>query len=303
MQTSKSPKQTANVAYLAAKNTLPDYSHQYSPQKFTQPQLVACLVLKEFFTTDYRGITGILEDSSDLRKVLELTEVPHYTTLQKAAKRLLKKRTMQKLIESILTLATKEKIIKKSVQVAALDGTGFESHHISNYFVHRKAKTAQGSPQNTHYTRFPKVGVVCDISNHLVIAGIPERGPKFDRTHYRFALKEATRQKTIHTLLADAGYDGEANHVHARDIYNIRTIIPPLIGRKSDTMPRTKYRRLMRTHWPRQLYGQRWQVETVMSMLKRNLGSALRAKSYWSQCREIMLRLFTHNVMIVVPGY
>jgi hypothetical protein len=58
----------------------------------------------------------------------------------------------------------------------------------------------------------------------------------------------------------------------------------------------------MRTRFPQQLYGQRWQVETVMSMLKRNLGSALRARTYWSQCREIMLRLFTHNVMIVLPA-
>lgn len=228
--------------------------------------------------------------------------MPHFTTLQKAAKRLLKKKTMRKLIEGILTIAAQEKIIKTKVQLAAIDGTGFESHHVSRYFVYRKAKTAEGSPQNTHYTRFPKVGLVCDITNHLVLSGIPERGPKFDRTHYRPALKEATQQKTIHTLLADAGYDGEANHAHARNTYGMCTVIPPKIGRQSDAMPRGKYRRLMRTHWPKQLYGQRWQVETVMSMLKRNFGSALRARSYWSQCREIGLRLLAHNVMIVLPA-
>ena len=303
MQTSKSPKQTAIVAYQAAKEVLPLYGHKFSPKKFTQPQLVACLVLKEFFTTDYRGIVGILQDSADLKKVLELKEVPHFTTLQKATPKLLNKRTMRKLMEGILNKAAKEKLIAPIIQLAALDGTGFESHHVSRYFVHRKAKTAQGNQQNTFYTRFPKVGIVCDITNHLVLAGIPERGPKFDRTHYRSALKEATKQKTIDTLLADAGYDGEANHVHAHETYGIRTIMPPLIGRNPQAMPKTKYRRLMRTHWPKQLYGKRWQVETVMSMLKRNFGSALRARSYWSQCREIMLRLFAHNVMIVSPGY
>ena len=46
-------------------------------------------------------------------------------------------------------------------------------------------------------------------------------------------------------------------------------------------------------------YGQRWQIETAFSMLKRNLGSALRARTYWSQCRESMLRVITHNVMIL----
>ncbi len=47
-------------------------------------------------------------------------------------------------------------------------------------------------------------------------------------------------------------------------------------------------------------YGQRWQIETVNSMLKRLLGSALRARTYWSQCREISLRALTLNIMILL---
>ena len=34
-------------------------------------------------------------------------------------------------------------------------------------------------------------------------------------------------------------------------------------------------------------------------MIKRRLGSALQARSYWTQCREIILRVISHNVMIV----
>ena len=33
-------------------------------------------------------------------------------------------------------------------------------------------------------------------------------------------------------------------------------------------------------------------------MLKRNLGSWVRGQSYWSQCRELLLMVITHNVMI-----
>ena len=46
-------------------------------------------------------------------------------------------------------------------------------------------------------------------------------------------------------------------------------------------------------------YGQRWQVETVNSMIKRLLGSALRARNYWTQCREMTLRAIAINVMIL----
>ena len=49
-------------------------------------------------------------------------------------------------------------------------------------------------------------------------------------------------------------------------------------------------------------YGQRWQVETVNSMIKRLLDSALTARTYWSQCREISLKAITLNVMILLAA-
>ncbi len=44
--TSKSPRNVLVMAYRTAKLTLPAYSPRFSPKKFTQPQLFACLVLK-----------------------------------------------------------------------------------------------------------------------------------------------------------------------------------------------------------------------------------------------------------------
>ena len=79
------------TAYATAQRALPAYAHRYSPKKFTQHQLFACLVLKEFLKADYRGIVNILADCPNLCAAIELEQVPHYTTLQKAADRLLKK--------------------------------------------------------------------------------------------------------------------------------------------------------------------------------------------------------------------
>ncbi len=79
------------TAYATAQRALPAYAHRYSPKKFTQHQLFACLVLKEFLKADYRGIVNILADCPNLCAAIELQHVPHYTTLQKAADRLLKK--------------------------------------------------------------------------------------------------------------------------------------------------------------------------------------------------------------------
>ena len=59
------------------------------------------------------------------------------------------------------------------------------------------------------------------------------------------------------------------------------------------------YRRLMQQRFPKKLYGQRWQIETTFSMIKRNLGSSLRARRYQSQSREIRLRILTHNLAVL----
>ena len=87
---SKSPKQVALRALEAAKHSLPAYSATHSPKKFTQHQHFAIAALRQFFRVDHRGIAAILEDSSDLRDVLSLHCVPHFSTLAYAEKRLFK---------------------------------------------------------------------------------------------------------------------------------------------------------------------------------------------------------------------
>jgi len=60
-------------------------------QKFTQPQIVTMLALRQFFKLDYRGTTERLREWEELRDSIELRSVPHFTTLIHAEKRLLKK--------------------------------------------------------------------------------------------------------------------------------------------------------------------------------------------------------------------
>jgi hypothetical protein len=90
------------MALRAACDSLPDHAKAKSPKKFTQPQLVACLVIKEFLQLDYRGIRMLLAEWSELRDVLGLTKVPHFTTLCAAAKRLLGKAKANALLDAVL---------------------------------------------------------------------------------------------------------------------------------------------------------------------------------------------------------
>jgi len=88
----QSPLALARAALAAAAEALPKYSCKYSKHDFTQHQLFALLVLREFLKTDYRGIEELLRDWSDLRQALDLKKVPDHSTLQKAHERLLEKK-------------------------------------------------------------------------------------------------------------------------------------------------------------------------------------------------------------------
>jgi len=80
----KSPVALARAALSIAQKPLAKYSANRSRHDFTQQQLFAILVLRQFFQTDYRGIRQLLQDFSDLRKTPKITKIPHFTTLQKA---------------------------------------------------------------------------------------------------------------------------------------------------------------------------------------------------------------------------
>jgi hypothetical protein len=299
--TSKSPRRVFQVAYEAACQALPAYRHKFSPQKFTQPQLLACLVLKEFARLDYRGLAQHLTDHPDLARLIDLKSVPHYTTFQKAAARLLRAAPARRMFDAVLDRALRAKVRKRRVPLAAVDGTGMERRHTSRYYVKRRSRTGSET-QETTYSRYPKVVRVTDCQSHRVLAAVPGRGPGSDLQQFQAAIPDATGRARMGTLLGDADYDAEWVHEHVRTTYGIRTIIPPERGRPSEKPPAGKWRRWMRQQFDRlkAKYGQRWQTETVNSMIKRRLDSALRARSYWSQCREIILRVITHNVMIVI---
>jgi hypothetical protein len=286
------------AAYEAAREALPAYSHRFSPGKFTQHQLVACLVLKEFLRADYRGLAAHLADQPDLTRAIDLQVVPHYTTFQKAADRLLKAAPARKLFDAVLAQALRKRVRKRRVPLAAADGTGLESRHVSRYYVKRRSKAGSGTEATT-YSKYPKAVFVVDCQSHLILSAVPGRGPGSDLRQFRAALSAAAERARIGTLLADADFDGEWVHEHVRS-FGIRTLIPPERGRPSGKPPAGRWRRRMKRRFDRVKYGQRWQVETVNSMIKRRLGSALRARSYWSQCREIILRVITHNVMIII---
>ena len=222
--------------------------------------------------------------------------MPHFTTLHKASQRLLRYKIADKLLTSTIKRFVKD---SAAIALAAIDSTGLDSNYVSRYFVRRRRSKHLQLWEDTIYKRWPKLAIVCDCSNHAILSAMTTRGPSVDVNQFCQPLKPAAERVRIEHILADAGYDSEQNHEYAREVLNIETTIPPKAGRPTDNLPKGKYRREMRTDFNKEVYGQRWQVETVFSMIKRNFGSALRARNIESQAREMLLLVLTHNIAII----
>jgi hypothetical protein len=294
---SKSPLRVAGVALSTATGVLPPYAHRYSPKKYTQPQLFACLVLKTFLKVDYRGLAAHLADHSDLRAALGLRSVPHFTTPQKASRRLLRAPKARRLFTATVRRFLKR---RRRVKRAALDSTGLECGHASRYHVRRRNGDRKAW-QAVAYSRYAKLEAAFDCQSHLMIGVLVGRGPRVDVDRFVPLLDDAQSRVRLGVALADAGFDSEANHRHAREVRGVRSFIPAAIGRPSAKQPAGRHRRRMRQRLSKRYgrYGQRWQAETGFSMLKRRLATSVSGRCYWSQCRDLMLIAITYNIMLL----
>ena len=103
--TSKSPRAVLAAVHAVAAAAIPAYAHRFSPKVFTRHQVFACLVLEAFLKTDYRGVAALLADCPDLRAAIGMRRTPHFTTLQKAAARLLAAEATTPLLDATVARA------------------------------------------------------------------------------------------------------------------------------------------------------------------------------------------------------
>jgi hypothetical protein len=322
MLTCKSPRKVMRAAWHLASQSLPDHTSKFSRQDgFTLPQLFACLTVKELLKRSYRGAEELLRDCQHWCKDLGMPRAPDHNTLCRAANYLLRACRVRRLLDRVARWAALGRILGLSSHPLAVDSTTYESHHVSRHYERRchqtrkrmRAKEAekQGRKRTRAETvkRLPKLGIGVATRSHLVLSAWTGTGAGSDHPHFEPLVYDAWRRVSNRSfkVAGDAGYDSEAHHELARRDMGLVTLIPPEIGRprKDGGPPGGRWRRRMnkalgtKDGRKRSGYTSRWQIETVNSMMKRNLGSALAGKSAWSRKRDMLLKTITHDLMVL----
>lgn len=304
------------VAHHLARGVLPAYASRFSRRDFTLPQLFACLVVKEQQRRSYRQAEALLRDAPHWCRAIGMRKVPDHNTLCRAAGVLLRRCNVSRLLDAVVRLAATARMLGLSRKPLAGDSSTFERHHVSGHFAARRQRESRRARRRRMrgkrrdpagaLRRLPKLAVAVAAHCHLVVGAWCGTGSGSDSPHFGPLLLDAWRRVPNRRFAAvfDAGYDGEDNHRLARRDLGVRSIMPATIGRPTSRPPtywRRHMRRLLRTGASRRAcgYTQRWQAETAISMMKRNLGSALRGRTANSRKRDLLLKVLTHNIMIL----
>lgn len=149
--------------------------------------------------------------------------------------------------------------------------------------------------------------MACDTRSHFLAGATATVGPSNDSPQLRPVMAQASLAVTWDRMLGDAAFDSEGNHAYPREHLRVRSTVIPINPRGHSGPPGGKYRAQMVARFrPRaegarhkRVFGQRWQVESAFSRHKRRLGSALGGKSDAARERECLLRVLTHNLMLL----
>ena len=127
------------VFNVCRRQCIPLYSSKFSRKDFTQWQHIALIVLMQRVRKSYREyVDDYLTTTQGLLRVLGLTKIPHFSTLEKFLLRV-PGALLERVIGGFIDLT------RVRDQVLAADSSGFSSYHASNYYALRIRKDVLSS--------------------------------------------------------------------------------------------------------------------------------------------------------------
>lgn len=293
----------ARWAMRMARRCVSPYSTLKSRHDFTQPQLVACLVLKTATRNDYRGICELLTLAPALREAMGLEKVPHWTTLQKFMARAQVPEIVDQMLGKIVQELGLDQIPSEVVSDSTALQCGVASLHYQRRQEERgarrsarrgrKAKSKRGAGGARTIRQTVKVSVMVVCGAILPAALVVGLGSSSDMRQMPALMERVEQRLKPSHLLADSGYDAEWVHEVVRERWQAQCVIPPVI-RTADGTIKTKWRAQMR-ELPA-IYGRRWHVESFMSAFKRTMGSTVSSRSARLMEAEAAMKVLAYAI-------
>ena len=252
------------------------YNSKFSKRIFNNEQHIVLQVFRQLWRRTYREFREFLEFSK-LPQLLSLKRVPHFTTLQKFAKRT-SSTLIGKLIASIC------KMLAPVPLNVGIDGTGFSLERASHYYCKRinRTKPIKG---------FVKLNASSDLDSNLLLSVRVRKHPSHETKDFKPLLSKIPAKLSL--VLADKAYDSEKNHEFVRHKLRAESVIPLRVRERKRIYG--MYRKLLSKQFPGKLYAKRNNAESAFSALKRRYGSTLTSRTFRTQKNELNFRILAYN--------
>ena len=215
-----------------------------------------------------------------LRSYLQLSRIPHFTTLQKFTDRI-KNSLLEKIISSFIVISGTRHIF------VGIDSSGFKITHASQYYTDRTATRR----------KYAKLSIGADVLQQIICSIKIRRAPtRHDNIDFKPIITRLAEILPVSVVTADKGYDSEDNHQLVRETLQALSLIPARYEHVPIWRTHGRYRKQMKRGYSKLLYNQRNKDETIMSVIKRLFGEHLMSRLIRTQNRELSFRCITYNM-------
>jgi hypothetical protein len=271
-----------HAAISVVKSThLPLYSCRFSKKLYTQHQLLVLVLFKDYRNQHYREFVEDVGDMEKIQEILNLSIVPHFTTLQKflcRIKSLYLRITFRKTLNLFYTNDDK-------IPITAIDSSGFTSGYCSHYYSVRTGKIRK---------HFLKTSISVDTDQRAITGFVASKSRVHDTQHAPKLLRQCHKIRKSDCYVMDKGYDSEEIHRLIREDLHSESIIP-LRSWNNEIIGGT-YRQEMARQFNVEKYGRRQLVENRFSVLKRKFSGDLKARKFLIQMKEIANKMIVCNI-------
>lgn len=158
------------------------------------------LVMRQYEGKSYRLFVDWLVEAYYLRMVLQLSRIPHFTTLQKFTERI-SGTILEKIISSFIIFTNIGHLF------VGIDSSGFKATHASQYYTER-AKLRR---------KYIKLSLAAEVLQQIICTIKIRRAPtRHDNIDFRPLITKTSEILPLSVVIGDKAYDSEVNHILVR---------------------------------------------------------------------------------------
>ena len=279
MKESRYVKLAKTMLNVLMRARVPLYMHRKSNHIYTVWQHLILLALRQYEGKSYRRFIEWVHEAYYLRIFLQLDRLPHYTTLQKFAARM-NGTLLYRIVSSFILLTKIRRLF------VGIDASGFKSSNASSYYTDRIGIRK----------KYIKLSIGAEVREQVACSLKIRRAPKHDTIDFKPIMERASNILPLSIVVADKGYDSEANHAYVREELDAVSIIPARYEDVPVWRTHGRYRKQMKRRFYKELYYQRNKNETILSVIKRMFGEHITSRSVRMQNRELTFRVIAYNM-------